>query len=81
MSPWATLALSRTPPTLSTLVPMKRTISFHGEQQVLRHHEVATDIPSFSGNCRIGLYCDAQQKVCMNQKDIGVACQADKECV
>ncbi|KAI0790834.1 hypothetical protein C8Q75DRAFT_760909 [Abortiporus biennis] len=33
------------------------------------------------GNCRTGLYCDASQKVCMQSKDLGVQCAADKECV
>ncbi|KAF8647165.1 hypothetical protein AX16_006995 [Volvariella volvacea WC 439] len=32
------------------------------------------------GNCRIGLYCDAQQRVCLRNKPIGAACTADKEC-
>ncbi|KAF8590989.1 hypothetical protein K439DRAFT_1657080 [Ramaria rubella] len=32
------------------------------------------------GNCRPGLYCDAAQKVCMQEKAFGVSCTADKEC-
>lgn len=32
------------------------------------------------GNCNLGLYCDSQQKMCMQQKDLNVACDADKEC-
>jgi hypothetical protein len=32
------------------------------------------------GNCRVGLYCDSQQKVCMAQKQLNAACDADKEC-
>ncbi|KAJ3523185.1 hypothetical protein NM688_g8768 [Phlebia brevispora] len=32
------------------------------------------------GNCHIGLYCDSQSLVCMQQKDIGETCDADKEC-
>lgn len=32
-----------------------------------------------SGNCQNGLYCDAQQKLCMTMKAEGVACTADKE--
>jgi len=32
------------------------------------------------GNCRLGLYCDSQQKVCMKNKMLGDACTADKEC-
>ncbi|CAL1707398.1 unnamed protein product [Somion occarium] len=31
-------------------------------------------------NCRLGLYCDASQKVCMQMKELGESCQADKEC-
>ncbi|KIJ39502.1 hypothetical protein M422DRAFT_781074 [Sphaerobolus stellatus SS14] len=31
-------------------------------------------------NCRLGLYCNANDKVCMKQKDFGVQCSADKEC-
>lgn len=34
-----------------------------------------------SGNCRLGLYCDAGQKKCMNQKREGESCTADKEYV
>ncbi|KAI0682751.1 hypothetical protein BC835DRAFT_1237895, partial [Cytidiella melzeri] len=33
-----------------------------------------------SGNCHIGLYCDSQQKLCMQQKNFGDSCAADKEC-
>ncbi|KAI0949628.1 hypothetical protein AcW1_009177 [Taiwanofungus camphoratus] len=32
------------------------------------------------GNCRAGLYCDSQQLMCMQTKDIGTACDADKKC-
>ncbi|KAI0373519.1 hypothetical protein BV20DRAFT_989308 [Pilatotrama ljubarskyi] len=32
------------------------------------------------GNCRVGLYCDAQQLVCMQTKEVGEQCDADKEC-
>jgi len=32
------------------------------------------------GNCRLGLYCDSQRTVCMQNKLLGVACTADKEC-
>ncbi|TFK75273.1 hypothetical protein BDN72DRAFT_832127 [Pluteus cervinus] len=32
------------------------------------------------GNCRVGLYCDSQQRVCMQNKVLGEACTADKEC-
>ncbi|KIJ67911.1 hypothetical protein HYDPIDRAFT_173663 [Hydnomerulius pinastri MD-312] len=32
------------------------------------------------GNCLLGSYCDSQQLVCMQMKDIGQACDADKEC-
>ncbi|ETW80398.1 hypothetical protein HETIRDRAFT_321297 [Heterobasidion irregulare TC 32-1] len=32
-------------------------------------------------NCRIGLYCDSQQKVCIQQKALAVSCSADKECL
>ena len=33
------------------------------------------------GNCMNGLYCDAQQKVCIQTKALGVSCDADKEYV
>jgi hypothetical protein len=33
------------------------------------------------GNCMNGMYCDAQQKVCIQTKALGVSCDADKECV
>jgi hypothetical protein len=32
-------------------------------------------------NCRVGLYCDTTQKVCIQRKDVGAGCTADKECV
>lgn len=32
------------------------------------------------GNCMVGLYCDSQTLVCMQMKDIGQACDGDKEC-
>jgi hypothetical protein len=31
-------------------------------------------------NCVSGLYCDAAQKTCMNAKNLGATCGADKEC-
>ncbi|THH32302.1 hypothetical protein EUX98_g1895 [Antrodiella citrinella] len=31
-------------------------------------------------DCKVGLYCDASQKQCLTQKDIGVTCTGDKEC-
>ncbi|KAA1472958.1 hypothetical protein DENSPDRAFT_839361 [Dentipellis sp. KUC8613] len=31
-------------------------------------------------NCKIGNYCDSQQRVCIQQKDVGASCGADKEC-
>ncbi|KAI0768849.1 hypothetical protein BD413DRAFT_562125 [Trametes elegans] len=32
------------------------------------------------GNCKVGLYCDAQQLVCVQNKAVGETCDADKEC-
>jgi len=32
------------------------------------------------GNCRLGLYCDAKSKVCVQTKAINDGCAADKEC-
>ncbi|TBU30294.1 hypothetical protein BD311DRAFT_691476 [Dichomitus squalens] len=32
------------------------------------------------GNCKVGLYCDSQQLVCVQTKAIGEQCDADKEC-
>ncbi|KAJ3571775.1 hypothetical protein NP233_g3546 [Leucocoprinus birnbaumii] len=32
------------------------------------------------GNCAPGLYCDSQQKVCLNEKALGESCDGDKEC-
>ncbi|KIY74312.1 hypothetical protein CYLTODRAFT_427872 [Cylindrobasidium torrendii FP15055 ss-10] len=32
------------------------------------------------GNCRLGLYCDAQQHRCIAARRIGEECDADKEC-
>ncbi|KIK67102.1 hypothetical protein GYMLUDRAFT_850632 [Collybiopsis luxurians FD-317 M1] len=32
------------------------------------------------GNCRVGLYCDAQTLKCFQEKNLGEACDADKEC-
>ncbi|KZT10965.1 uncharacterized protein LAESUDRAFT_789196 [Laetiporus sulphureus 93-53] len=31
-------------------------------------------------NCRIGAYCDSAQRMCVQTKDIGAPCNADKEC-
>lgn len=33
-----------------------------------------------SDNCKIGLYCDTNTTVCIQQKAIGAHCTADKEC-
>ncbi|RPD78518.1 hypothetical protein L226DRAFT_457878 [Lentinus tigrinus ALCF2SS1-7] len=35
---------------------------------------------AYRGNCKVGLYCDAQQLVCVQTKAIGETCDADKEC-
>jgi len=32
------------------------------------------------GNCALGLYCDAAEKVCKPEKNLGDSCTADKEC-
>ncbi|PIL33964.1 hypothetical protein GSI_03672 [Ganoderma sinense ZZ0214-1] len=32
------------------------------------------------GNCKVGLYCDSQQLVCVQTKAVGDTCDADKEC-
>ncbi|EPQ57503.1 hypothetical protein GLOTRDRAFT_137819 [Gloeophyllum trabeum ATCC 11539] len=32
------------------------------------------------GNCKLGSYCDSQQLVCMQTKQLNEACNADKEC-
>ncbi|KAJ8589322.1 hypothetical protein M405DRAFT_738777 [Rhizopogon salebrosus TDB-379] len=32
------------------------------------------------GNCQVGLYCDSQALVCMQAKQLGESCDADKEC-
>jgi len=32
------------------------------------------------GNCANGMYCDSQQKVCVQAKTLSTACNADKEC-
>jgi hypothetical protein len=34
---------------------------------------------TYSGNCALGMYCDSQQLICMNDIAIGSACGADKE--
>ncbi|KAI0633879.1 hypothetical protein C8Q77DRAFT_1057078 [Trametes polyzona] len=38
-------------------------------------------LPPIPGNCRVGLYCDAQQLVCVQGKQVGEQCDADKECL
>lgn len=38
-------------------------------------------IPICRGNCQIGLYCDSQSLVCMQTKQLGESCDADKEYV
>jgi len=32
-------------------------------------------------NCRVGLYCDTNQKVCIQRRAVGATCDADKECL
>lgn len=32
-------------------------------------------------NCALGLYCDASQLICLNEKAVGESCTADKEYV
>ncbi|PIL33963.1 hypothetical protein GSI_03671 [Ganoderma sinense ZZ0214-1] len=32
------------------------------------------------GNCKVGLYCDTRQGVCVQTKPVGDTCDADKEC-
>jgi len=43
-------------------------------------HDEYIDIVS-RDNCLTNLYCDTTQKVCIAAKDVGVTCQADKECL
>ncbi|KAI0305567.1 hypothetical protein B0F90DRAFT_1699104 [Multifurca ochricompacta] len=31
-------------------------------------------------NCRVGLYCDTNSTICIQQKSVGGSCSADKEC-
>ncbi|KAH9940416.1 uncharacterized protein BXZ73DRAFT_42631 [Epithele typhae] len=33
------------------------------------------------GNCKVGLYCDSQKLQCIQAKNIGETCDADKECL
>ena len=33
-----------------------------------------------SDNCRVGLYCDTNTTVCIQEKAFGASCNADKEC-
>jgi len=39
----------------------------------------AIDIVS-RGNCKLDLYCDTVQKVCLSSKSVGDSCSADKQC-
>jgi hypothetical protein len=34
-----------------------------------------------SDNCKVGLYCDTNSTVCIQQRTVGARCTADKECV
>jgi hypothetical protein len=34
-----------------------------------------------SDNCKVGLYCDTNSTICIQQRAIGARCTADKECV
>jgi len=43
-------------------------------------HDEYIDIVS-RDNCRRGLYCDTNQKVCITSKGLGGTCDADKECL
>ena len=33
-----------------------------------------------SDNCKVGLYCDTNTTVCIQEKAFGAGCNADKEC-
>jgi hypothetical protein len=43
-------------------------------------HDEYIDIVS-RDNCRVGLYCDTSQKVCIASKNLEATCNADKECL
>ena len=44
-------------------------------------HLVYTILCVCSDNCKIGLYCDTNSTTCIQQRDVGASCGADKECV
>jgi hypothetical protein len=54
-------------------------ILYHGSWSHLAH-DSRVEV-SRSGNCRVGLYCDSQQKVCVQNRQLNQACDADKEFV
>jgi len=59
---------------------MRNTLtSSHGKPTTSTPVVVATCRLSHSDNCRLGLYCDSRQKVCIQRKDVGAGCAADKE--
>jgi len=71
-------ASSKTLPT-SPMAPMMNILTLsHGE---LATFTLTSEMCQLlhSDNCRVGLYCDSTQKVCIQRKAVGAECLADKE--
>ena len=66
-------------PLTSLMVPMMNILTSSPGKPIALASASEKFRPLRSDNCRIGLYCDAIQKVCIQRKDIGTQCDADKE--
>src|SRR5260221_14527295 len=56
-------------------------MSCHGEYNPSSSLPVIGILCICSDNCQIGLYCDTNTTVCIQQRAIGANCDADKECL
>jgi len=82
MSQSARLVKSRTLPTWPMQEITSSLISCHGGwNRSVPDLLGVVFISIFRGNCQIGLYCDSQSLVCIQTKQLGETCDADKEYV
>jgi len=75
---WVCHAWSRTLPTSRTVSVMNILTLSRGKPIIFTSVSEMCQL-LLSDNCRVGLYCDSTQKVCIQRKNIGDQCDADKE--
>lgn len=78
MSQWVCRAWSKTLLISPTAPMMNILTSSHGKPAT------STSVSEMcqhlrSDNCKVNLYCDSTEKVCIQRKDVGTQCSADKE--